>query len=467
MQGMAPESILALTFTKKAADEMKERAVGLYGEHVGEPPRAVKNMQISTFHSLCLSILRESINGKRNYSYLGFAREPELIHEMGSLKILGRLYNGPFKNRTLPNIDEALFSIEKFVSFHGTPQKLKESFAEEKRELNIIELWEMYIKEKQNQTVMDFSDMISLCIRLFQENQEVLAYYRKRYKVILIDEYQDTNIPQYQLSRMLAGDNPNIFIVGDDDQSIYRFRGADVSNIINFKKDYPDSTVIKLETNYRSAEPIITLANSIFKNKPRHLQKTLRVNSQDTRPFFMDPLKIKIFRGKDSASELDYVKEEMETLMARYNFRYRDFAILYRVNWQGTYYQEFLKKNGMPIGKEQDGVVLNTLHGSKGLQYPVVFFAGLEEKICPSWPRDALNDEDFNAGIEEERRLFYVGVTRAEYVLYLTSCKKRIWYNKEKLFKPSRFLSSLPREAVHRPSIWERVRDVLLEKDGN
>jgi len=117
-------------------------------------------------------------------------------------------------------------------------------------------------------------------------------------------------------------------------------------------------------------------------------------------------------------------------------------------------------------GTENNGVVLNTLHGSKGLQYPVVFFVGLEEKVCPSYPRDLSDGEEFKASIEEERRLFYVGVTRAEYILYLTSLKKRQWYNKEKRFKPSRFLDCIPKEVVEQPSLWAKLRDVLLEKEA-
>ncbi|MFH1762095.1 MAG: UvrD-helicase domain-containing protein, partial [bacterium] len=199
--GAEPEAILALTFTKKAAEEMKERAVSLYEEFMGEPTEAVHNMHICTFHSLCLALLKESLNGKSNFSRLGFKRAPDLLHEKDCLKILGALYSGKFKNRSLPNIDEALYAIDKFVSFHGSPQVLKDSLPAEEQTLNIIELWECYIKEKLKCTGIDFSDMISLCIKLLEEHVEVLEFYRERFKYILIDEYQDTNIPQYKLSR--------------------------------------------------------------------------------------------------------------------------------------------------------------------------------------------------------------------------------------------------------------------------
>ncbi|MEW6042160.1 MAG: UvrD-helicase domain-containing protein, partial [Elusimicrobiota bacterium] len=362
----------------------------------------------------------------------------------------------------LPNIDEALFAIEKFESFYGSPEALRQSLPPEERDMNIIELWECYRDEKLKSTAIDFSDMISLCIRLLSESQDILEAYRQRYKHILIDEYQDTNIPQYKLSRLLAGKNHNLFIVGDDDQSIYRFRGADVGNILNFKRDYPNSSIIKLEINYRSAVHILALANNIFKSKPHDLRKTLRVNEDNSHPLFVEPEKIRIFRGKDTREEMEYIKQEMGRVMKFHGFNYSDFAILYRVNRQGDDIRHYLENYKIPWG--EGGVVLSTLHGAKGLQYPVVFFVGMEERICPSYPRGKVGEQEFRACMDEEQRLFYVGVTRAQYMLYLTSLRKRMWYGREKRFEESRFLKLVPNNILYKRSFKSKLLEILLEE---
>lgn len=377
--GTPPDRILALTFTRAAAEEMKKRALALCRTlpvERGDPAR----MTVCTFHSLAFKILKRE------------GAEPE------------------------PPPDE--------------------------------------------ERPLDFDNMISETNRLLETDREVLEKYRGKFSHLLVDEYQDTDPAQCRMLKLLAGNNRNVFAVGDDDQAIYRFRGADVGNILNFQKDFPGAALIKLETNYRSTPAILALANHVFRHKPVLFRKNLRPHDGNTHPLFRQNLKIGLFKCKDEAGETGLVTGEITRLVERERLRLKDIAILFRLNHQREHWEEALKTAGL------DGVNLSTFHGAKGLEYPAVFVVGLEERVFPMLPDNRATKQEKQEALEEEKRLFYVAVTRAKYRLVLTSAKSRKWYGRTRQFKRSRFLKCVPwRLKEHRP-FFTFIRDVLLEKPG-
>jgi superfamily I DNA/RNA helicase len=596
--GVRPDAVLAVTFTNKAANEMKERVVSLIRNGRGKGPL------VSTFHSLCLNILRREIH------YLGYRKNFTVYDTSEQLSIMRNLlsdiraYDRSFKP------DAVMERIS----------RMKNAFspAEDSDELESFSgvVYPRYQEMLKAMNAVDFDDLLLLTIRLFEEHPEVLLKYQERFSHIMVDEYQDTNRVQYRLIKMLAGERKNLCVVGDDDQSIYAWRGANLYNILDFEKDFPGTVVVRLEQNYRSTGNILQAANSVIGNNRKRMEKTLWSASGK------GPL-VSVYKAPDSEKEARWIADRIAQIRYEKNSPYESFAVLYRANIfsrtfeeamriskipytvvGGTSYferkevkdlaaylkimvnpfddQSLLRASGAPkrgigptaisrfadfekqtsvslleafrrhseisglgrtvidavsrftelidrykerfntpgdmakalknLTEEIDyrnyiyelyktpeaairrienvdsfiqslahfeesteaptlmgfietlaltdlspekteksfGVTLTSFHSAKGLEFPVVFIAGLEEDILPH-----RKSQDTEGDLEEERRLFYVGITRAMKELYLTYTGHRIRYGKKLPSAASRFLEEIPDELLKRIDINE------------
>ena len=577
--GVRDYNILAITFTNKAAKEMRDRVYNLVGDVASF---------IGTFHSLGLRIIRENcgyLNLPSNFSIIDSDDVLTVIKKiLKDMNLDTKQYSPSYIRNRISFIKNQMLSEMELDKFFNTPiDKI------------VVDVYYKYNERLIASAAVDFDDLLLMPVRLFEHNKEILEHYQERYKYILIDEYQDTNPVQYKLSKLLASKYKNIFVVGDMNQSIYAFRQADYHNIVNFEKDYANAKTIKLEHNYRSTNNILNAANDVIShNKER---KDLRLYSDKG-----DGPKITYLRSYDEKHEISLVIDEINKLYLD-GYEPKDVAILYRTNAQsraieevfaskgipykiyGSYYfynrkeikdlisylkliyndkdeislrriinvpkrgigdsaikdiefranlnqcsmydaleskkeLEFkdiiesikktsenlsltelidvvLDKSGMKKELEdshliedetrlenlmefksitasyeertgsvnlgdfleeislvsdqanhtEDGnvVTLMTLHSAKGLEFPVVFMVGMEEGIFPH------NMSIMEDNIEEERRLCYVGITRAKEKLYLTNAKRRMLYGKDQMNVPSRFIAE--------------IKDDLLEKN--
>ena len=577
--GVRDYNILAITFTNKAAKEMRDRVYNLVGD---------VSSFIGTFHSLGLRIIRENcgyLNLPSNFSIIDSDDVLTVIKKiLKDMNLDTKQYSPSYIRNRISFIKNQMLSEMELDKFFNTPiDKI------------VVDVYYKYNERLIASAAVDFDDLLLMPVRLFEHNKEILEHYQERYKYILIDEYQDTNPVQYKLSKLLASKYKNIFVVGDMNQSIYAFRQADYHNIVNFEKDYANAKTIKLEHNYRSTNNILNAANDVIShNKER---KDLRLYSDKG-----DGPKITYLRSYDEKHEISLVIDEINKLYLD-GYEPKDVAILYRTNAQsraieevfaskgipykiyGSYYfynrkeikdlisylkliyndkdeislrriinvpkrgigdssikdielranlnqcsmydaleskkeLEFkdiiesikktsenlsltelidvvLDKSGMKKELEdshliedetrlenlmefksitasyeertgsvnlgdfleeislvsdqanhtEDGnvVTLMTLHSAKGLEFPVVFMVGMEEGIFPH------NMSIMEDNIEEERRLCYVGITRAKEKLYLTNAKRRMLYGKDQMNVPSRFIAE--------------IKDDLLEKN--
>ncbi len=588
-----PSSLMAITFTNKAAKEMKSRIEALIGP-------VTSQMWVGTFHALCVRILR------RDGKHIGYSSD-FVIYDMSDQKAL---IKSCFKAL---NLDEKQTPIQSFqYKISGckndmvTPEQYEASFMKDPRERDFIKLYKMYQAKLQSNQALDFDDLLIKTIELFRKHPEVLETYQKKFKYIHVDEYQDTNKAQYLFVRLLSAKHKNLFVVGDGDQSIYRWRGADIRNILDFEKDYPGARIVKLEQNYRSSQNILKLANGIIKNNPGRREKNLWTDAEDGE-------KIKYYQSYDEKDEARFVVNQIKRQVKEGNFSRSDFAVLYRTNAQSRVLEEALNIEGLPykvigglkfydrkevkdllsyfkllvngyddisflrvinepkrsigdktierltayanehalslleacafadkidgiggktteamrnfhelivslrakldiefagtifdelvsriqiiemyerernddadgridniyelktvieefekrqdqpglrdflaettlksdqdnIAEEEEGVLLMTLHASKGLEFPVVFLVGLEENLFPSY-----RAQDDDSELEEERRLCYVGITRAEKVLYVTHAKNRNHYGRFESRRPSVFLNEMDQSLI-------------------
>ncbi|HHY71266.1 MAG TPA: DNA helicase PcrA [Thermoanaerobacterales bacterium] len=588
--GVNPKNIIAITFTNKAAKEMKDRIKGLL---VG-----TSDILVSTFHSACVRFLRIDINKlgyNRNFIIFDTQDQQVLIKEC--LKTL--------------NIDDKKFAPATVLNYIGRakdrlfpPIKCLDS-AKDIREKTMARIYELYQKRLQESNALDFDDIIMKTVQLFKEFPPILSYYQNRFLHILVDEYQDTNMAQYELVRMMAAKHQNLCVVGDDDQSIYSFRGADIRNILEFEQDFPDATVIRLEQNYRSTQNILNAANDVIDHNFGRKKKTLWTDNGEGD-------KINLVSLEDERQEAYFIAREINDKVFRDNISYKDIAVLYRTNAQSRVLEEAMVKTGLPykvigglrfyqrkeikdilsymrvianpsddvslmriinvprrgigavtlnklraaaeernrsifdiitsmedlplssalqnklrkfhmmmedfirmsktltipdlmnyileqtgymeelmnenttealsrtenlqemIGaamefehrtlggdledfltelalvsdvddmeEEEQAVVLMTLHSAKGLEFPIVFLAGMDEGIFPH-SRSLLDDNQ----LEEERRLCYVGITRARKKLYMTRAWQRSIYGNTSYYMASRFLNEIPPEYI-------------------
>ncbi len=321
-----PENILAITFTNKAAKEMKERVHKMLGSDS-------YRIQISTFHSFGLLLVKE------NYDKLGFDKNFTILDSDDVLTIIKRILKDM-------NLDPKVYNpraIRNKIS--SAKNELMDSnyysrFANSEYEEIVLEVFRKYEKKIAKNNSLDFDDLLLLPIKLFKENPDILKKYQERFKYILVDEYQDTNEAQYKMIKMLSAKYKNICVVGDIDQSIYGFRGANFRNILNFEKDYPDAKIVPLEENYRSTGNILNVANDIIKNNKQRKEKNLWTQNED------GP-KIRYHRAYDEKDEANFVKNEIQKLIDSGEPK-SSIAVLYRTNAQSRNMEEALLKDSIP-----------------------------------------------------------------------------------------------------------------------
>jgi len=545
-----PENILVLTFTNKAAGEMVARIKKLIGNLPTTPV-------MGTFHSFCAKVLRKE--GRTLGLPIGFAIYDEsdaldaIKEAMANLAI-------PIQ-KTSPSAVRATISEAKneLITETEYPQYARGYFQETTSRVYIE-----YQKILRENNALDFDDLLLYVVKLFQKNPEILSYYRNKFQYIMVDEYQDTNHAQYQITRMLSGRFRNLCVVGDASQSIYAWRGADFTNIVNFKKDYPDVTIFNLEQNYRSTQKILDGAYSVIsKNTSHPILKLWTENSGGD--------KITLHEARNEHDEGDFVIREINKFLDQdKSLSYSSFCVLYRTNAQSRALEEVFLHNGIPyilVGgtrfyerkeikdvlsylrliinpkdsvsykrieklgkgrltkfldftatfntdkktsltsmdevmkatgylemydkeneedlarlenikelrsvaeefpdlteflenvalveqeyypdhplkdeKKKDAVNMMTLHAAKGLEFPVVFMVGMEEGLFPH-SRSLLDI----SSLEEERRLCYVGMTRAMKKLYLSFAVRRLYFGTRQSNVVSRFIFDLPEELI-------------------
>ena len=317
-------NILAITFTNKAAKEMKTRIEELIGK---------TSIQASTFHSFGVKILKE------NCEKLGYKSNFIILDSDDSLTLVKKILKDF-------NLDPKRFSpymIRNKISSNKNelimPDDYKKFVYNEEDDV-VYKVYKKYQEILKQNNSLDFDDLLILPITLFKKNPDVLAYYQDRYRYIFIDEYQDTNYAQYLLTKMISAKYHNICVVGDNDQSIYAFRGANYKNILNFEKDYPDCKVVMLEQNYRSTKTILNAANSVIKNNKERKDKNLWSLKESNE-------KITYYKAADETDEVHYILKKVKELVAS-GVSYQDMAILYRTNAQSRVFEQELLKQNIP-----------------------------------------------------------------------------------------------------------------------
>ena len=598
--GVSPFNILALTFTNKAASEMRERVDNIVGY-------GAENIWVSTFHSTCVRILRRyitSLGYDQSFTIYDAADQKTLIKEVCKLLDVD---TKRFKEAAIMNkISEAKNRLK-------SPEAMMAEAGEDYLAKTYAKIYAEYQKQLKKNNALDFDDLIFKTVELFRTNEEALSYYQNRFKYIMVDEYQDTNHAQYVVISLLASTineyveiEHNLCVVGDDDQSIYRFRGADIHNILDFESKFPDTTVIKLEQNYRSTKSILDVANEVIHNNTHRKDKSLWTDNEQGDP-------VTFTQYQNARDEAERIVMDIRNGHQQENISYNDYAILYRTNAQSRLFEEKLVQYNIPyklvggvnfysrkeikdilaylrvidnaqddiqvkriinvpkrgiglttinrisdyaqendisfydavvhaqgipgIGRayekltnfatlietlrskiatpdysiedlvkelldltgyvreledantieaetrieyidefitkvvtyeeeatseptlsefleevslvadidsydeSEEKIVLMTLHGSKGLEFPYVYLTGMEEGIFPSYRSINEGEED----VAEERRLCYVGITRARKKLALTAARERMINGETMYSRQSRFINEIPR----------------------
>ena len=332
-KGIDPFNILVLTFTNKAAKSMQERIFEVVG------PEA-KNCWMGTFHSVFAKILRveaDKIGYPTNFTIYDTDDSKSLIRSiLKELQLDDKLYNTNFVYNRISNAKNNLISSAEYVQSEHIQS---EDRASGRGQLG--EIYQAYTQRCFKAGAMDFDDLLFKTNVLLKEHPDVLYKYQNRFKYIMVDEYQDTNFSQYLIVKKLAAITENICVVGDDAQSIYAFRGANIQNILNFEKDYPDLKIFKLEQNYRSTQNIVEVANSVIANNKNQLQKTVFSEKEQGE-------KIKVLRAFSDNEEGKIIAENIAQTHASEGLNYRKFAILYRTNAQSRAMEEALRKLGIP-----------------------------------------------------------------------------------------------------------------------
>lgn len=328
-QGFAyPSQILAITFTNKAAREMKERVEKLVGSESA-------SMWVSTFHSMCVRMLRRDIDKigyNKNFVIYDTIDQKSLLQEcLRELNVNEKQFPLPVVIKKISEAKDKLLTSEDFNNQNEGNYRLEK----------IATIYQLYQKKLMKNNALDFDDLIFKTIELFQGNPDVLEYYQNKFKYVLVDEYQDTNYAQYKLVNLLSQGYKNLCVVGDDDQSIYRFRGADVRNILDFEKDFPEAKVIKLEQNYRSSQRILDAANYVIQNNSSRKDKRLWTDKRQGSPIIVK-------KNYNEYEEGDFIAQEIEKCRREENRSYGDFAILYRTNAQSRVLEESFMRAGIP-----------------------------------------------------------------------------------------------------------------------
>ena len=443
--GVAPEQCLALTFSRRAASEMRERLQGLL-------PGDWQRVPVMTFHALGLSMLRE--HGER----LGLSPEVRVATESERAELLAGLLE------LKPTAAERM--LERISRLKRSPTSVEESDGA---------ALAAYEREMRARGWLDFDDLVVLPLRMLNECADLVADYRRRYAYVSVDEYQDIDPGQYELLRLLVPAEGNLFAIGDPDQAIYGFRGADVSSFERFSKDYPGGQTIVLARNYRSSQTIVDAALELI--APVSLVADRRLEA-----LACGPEQIEIHACSTERAEAELVVHTIERMIGGSTFfsldsrraagheaagySFADFAVLYRTAAQAEPLIEAFQRSGMPYqcrshapppdqpfevaetdvdlwDPRADRVSLLTLHASKGLEFGVVFIVGCEDGLVPL--RFGAIDE---AALAEERRLLFVGMTRAREHLVLTHARRRFWRGQVRPAEPSPMLEDIRRELL-------------------
>ncbi len=605
-KGVNPWNILAITFTNKAAREMRERVDQLV-------EFGAESIWVSTFHSLCVRILR------RHIGLLGYDTNFTIYDSDDQKTLMKEICR-------LLNIDTKIYKERMLLSAvsHAkdeliTPEELMLEAGGDYGSRKVAEVYAEYEKQLRANNALDFDDLLVKTVQLFQTQADVLEHYQERFRYIMVDEYQDTNFVQFELIRLLSSRYRNLCVVGDDDQSIYKFRGADIKNILNFEKVFEDASVVKLEQNYRSTSNILNAANAVIKNNKGRKEKALWTENGDGE-------QIGVLQFDTAYDEAEYIADDIKERVNRGDGEYHDHAILYRTNAQSRIFEEKFVTANIPykiigginfyarreikdllsylktvdnarddlavrrivnvprrgigltsinrvqeyaaeheigfygalraadlipnigrgaqklesfvaliehfrtdakdlsvsdlmkeiieetgyidsleaddaedakarienidellskiaayeeacadsdipvtlsgfleevalvadidsLDESSDYVMLMTLHSAKGLEFPRVYLAGMEDGIFPSYLTITSDDPE---GVEEERRLCYVGITRAKEELMLTYARRRVIRGETQYNKMSRFLKEIPQELVSTGDTFEK-----------
>ena len=566
--GVSPGNILAVTFTNKAANEMREKIIRLISQDYGEFKTPINSYpDTGTFHSVCARIIRNEAPA------LGISRDFIIYDDADQLSVIK-------KAMSELEIDIKQLSPQKVRSaISGAKDKLVTPELYKAQEsgypaAEIAKVYELYEEKLSLNGGLDFGDLILKTVLLFENNPSILKKYQKKYRYILVDEYQDTNTAQYSLINLLARESENLCVVGDDAQAIYSWRNADFTNILNFKKDWPNAKVVTLEQNYRSTKNIVKAASELIKNNSRGYPKDLWTSKEEGEPVYIKEV-------YDSYSEAEFILRKINKLASQKKYKLGDFVVLYRTNAQSRAIEEMFLRSGTPykivggvkfyqrreikdmiawlrlavnendeasrerlkniplallkarlfttaptksaaieilrgelalklrenlklrefmeyaahktnfeqilkdgteqgderwenilelfsvaedyssldlktgllkfledislmqeadqISNRSDLVHLMTLHMAKGLEFPVVFIAGCEEGILPH-----INSMFSQDDLEEERRLFYVGLTRAKDAVYCLTARQRMIWGAMANNPPSSFLYEIP-----------------------
>ena len=326
--GVPPYRILAITFTNKAAREMRERVDALIGD-------AAQDVWLSTFHSFCARFLRMELEhyGRyaKNFVIYDAADSKGLIRECLKELNIDEKHTAP--GAVQAHISDAKNRLLDVAAFTA---QATDFFAEQ-----VAKIYALYQSKLQENNALDFDDLLMLTVKLLTKNEELRTKYQKKFQYILVDEYQDTNGAQYAITKLLAAEHRNICVVGDADQSIYGWRGADMRNIMNFEKDYPEATVILLEQNYRSTKNILAAANAVIENNLTRKKKELWTDNPTGD-------RITIYEGATEKNEASYIVREVERLHTMFHVKYGDIAVLYRTNAQSRNIEEAFYATGVP-----------------------------------------------------------------------------------------------------------------------
>jgi len=375
--GVSPANILAITFTNKAAAEMRERLIGLIGP-------SARPMWVMTFHAFCVRMLRA--DGGR----LGYSRSFTIYDEDDSRRLLTSvLVELDIDQKMLPpKAVGGRISTAKNELLSPGAYRERAVIPPEKATARVYELYQRRLAEAN---AMDFDDLLVNAERLLRENPDVLEFYQDRFRYVLVDEYQDTNHAQYEIVKRLASRDRNLMVVGDDDQSIYSWRGADIRNILEFERDYPDATVIRLEQNYRSTATILAAANAVVANNEGRKPKTLWTANVGGEA-------ITRYAANDERDEARFIAEEVERLLREEHRSYADFAVFYRTNAQSRVIEDMFLRAGVPY---------RLVGGTR-------FFDRAEIRDVMAWLRATVNPADVQSLVRVMEKRAGIGKTTIE-----------------------------------------------------
>ena len=323
-----PWNILAITFTNKAANEMKERTQKLVGD-------TALDIWMGTFHSICVKILRKYIDR------IGFRSDFVIFDTSDQRTLVKECLKAVQADDKIFTDRSVLAEISNGKNEMLEPAMYSAKYGSDFRKGKIADIYELYQKRLKENNAIDFDDIINFTIKILTENPDILEYYSEKFKYVLVDEYQDTNKAQFTLVSLLASRYGNITAVGDNDQGIYSFRGADISNILNFERDFPGTKIIKLEQNYRCTGNILKAANAVIKHNENKFEKKLWTeNDEGSLPC--------IYNGEDEYDEATYIVQQISHLKTEEYYKNSDFTVLYRMNAQSRAIEDILRREDIP-----------------------------------------------------------------------------------------------------------------------